>query len=326
MGCACYEWVGLVATWAAVVWVLSKVAKGIWTCWAANALGFGYKWRPGANSWAVITGSTDGIGLEYAYEMGKKGYSLLLISRSADKLSNTKDLIKAKSPKCSEIKTLAVDFSNLDIYEQIEREVKGLSGPVDVLINNVGISYSTCEYFSKLDVTNPPNFVDTLINVNIVSCTKMIKIVLPIMEEAKHGLVINISSFSAAYPTPLLTIYGASKTYVDFLSQALSMEYGSKGIVFQSVLPAYVATKMSKIKKTSLLVPSPSAYVKAALKTAGVETRTYGYWSHKLQGFVTDYILVGLFGVEFYLKKFVIPTLKKINAAYYRKYVDTKTK
>lgn len=69
------------------------------------------------------------------------------------------------------------------------------------------------------------------------------------MELQKKGLILNLSSFSAAYPCPLLAEYGASKAYVDHLSRALQMEYASKNIVIQSILPAYVQTKMSKIRK-----------------------------------------------------------------------------
>jgi len=315
-GCHCYEWLGFFVFWGAITWLLVKLAKGLWTCGLANALGQGYKWKPG--TWAVITGSTDGIGLEYAAELAKKGYSLLLISRSQEKLTTTQELIKSKAPKCKEIRTLAIDFSKNNVYGAIEAEIGKLPGEVDVLINNVGVSYCTPEYFGQLSVTNPPDFADTLINVNIISATKMIQLVLPRMEKQKSGLIINVSSLSAAYPTPLLSIYGASKIYVDFLARGLAAEYADKGIVIQSVLPSYVATKMSKIRKTSLLVPSASAYVKAALQTVGVEERTYGYWSHKLQGFVTDQIIVALLGVGFY-SGLALSSLKKIRTSYYHK-------
>ena len=52
---------------------------------------------------------------------------------------------------------------------------------------------------------------------------------------------------------------------------------------FQSVLPHYVATKMSRIKNPNVFAPGPTTYVRQALGTVGVESRTMGYWSHALQ-------------------------------------------
>jgi 17beta-estradiol 17-dehydrogenase / very-long-chain 3-oxoacyl-CoA reductase len=106
-----------------------------------------------------------------------------------------------------------------------------------------------------------------MINVNILSVTEMTAIVLPHMEKQRRGLIINISSFSAVYPTPLLSLYAATKNAVDMFSRSLSAEYAGTGILIQSVLPAYVATKMSKIKKPTLMAPSAADYVKSALRT-----------------------------------------------------------
>lgn len=70
-------------------------------------------------------------------------------------------------------------------------------------------------------------------------------------------------------------------------SRELNTEYGGtdeKGsnIIVQCVMPGYVATNMSKISKTSWLVPSPDKFVKSALKTTGVEPITTGYMPHTL--------------------------------------------
>lgn len=324
MGCHCYEWAGFLAVWGLIVWTVTKLAKGLWSTWVGSALGYGLKWKPGPNSWAIVTGSTDGIGQEYALELAKKGYNLLLISRSEEKLANTKELILSKARNCKNIKTLAADFSNLDIYGRIESEIAKLDN-VDVLVNNVGLSYATPEYLTKLSQTSGPDMSTKLINVNIVSCTRMIELVLPRMETQRRGVIINLSSLSAAYPTPLLSVYGAAKIYVDFLSRALQIEYESKGIIIQSVLPSYVATKMAKIRKTTLLVPSPSAYVKGALATVGLETRTYGYWSHKVQGFIQDNIIVRFLGATF-MSKLAYRSLGGVRAVYYKKKVDVKDK
>lgn len=288
-----------------------------------DALGKNYQWNVKPNSWAVVTGATDGIGLEYARAFAEKGFNLLLIGRNEAKLSDVKASIKTRYSKCKEIKVLVIDFSKPDgIYNTIQKEVDSLPD-VHVLVNCVGISYCTPEYYSQLEVTNSPTFVDDIINVNLVSAAKMVKIVLPKMEKQGRGVIINVSSIAAAYPSPLLSLYAATKIFVDLFSRSVHAEYKEKGIIIQSVLPHLVATKLSKIKKPSLFIPTPANFVKGAMKTIGLENRTYGYWSHKLQGFGLDQILYNIFGEGSIVKIMEMEALPK-HKAYYRKYVNVK--
>lgn len=68
------------------------------------------------------------------------------------------------------------------------------------------------------------------------------------MMERRKGVVINVSSTSAAIPNPYLSVYAASKAYVDKLSADLAAEVAPRGITVQCILPGPVATKMSKIR------------------------------------------------------------------------------
>ncbi|KAK2501084.1 hypothetical protein MC885_004581 [Smutsia gigantea] len=121
-----------------------------------------------------------------------------------------------------------------------------------------------------------------------VFLSMMTQLVLPGMVERSKGVIVNISSASGMYPVPLLTIYSATKAFVDFFSQCLHEEYRSKGIFVQSVLPYYVATKLAKIRKPTLDKPSSETFVKSAIKTVGVQSRTNGYLIHSLMGAVSS--------------------------------------
>lgn len=70
---------------------------------------------------------------------------------------------------------------------------------------------------------------------------------------------------------------------VQLFSQSLNAEYRHKGISVQVQTPLFVATKLAKIRKTSLTVPSPTGYVRAAVKFIGYEDSVSPYWSHALQ-------------------------------------------
>uniref|UniRef100_A0A3B4AEP1 Hydroxysteroid (17-beta) dehydrogenase 12b n=1 Tax=Periophthalmus magnuspinnatus TaxID=409849 RepID=A0A3B4AEP1_9GOBI len=237
--------------------------------------------------WAVVTGATDGIGKAYVEELGRRGFSIVLISRSQDKLD---DVAKAVESKYGvQTKTIAADFSSVDIYSNIEEGLRGLE--IGVLVNNVGISYSYPEFF--LSIPNLNSFIDTMVNINITSVCQMTD--LTRCNSRKKGAILNLSSASGMNPLPLLTIYSASKAFVDFFSQALQTEYKSKGVIIQSILPFYVATKMSKIRRPTLDKPTPERYVRAAINTVGLQERTNGYLPHAIMAWVTDLLPSSLF-------------------------------
>ncbi len=72
------------------------------------------------SSWAVVTGSTDGIGKAYAIELAKKGFNLVLISRSAEKLEAVKSEIKSLTPS-NDIRTITFDFVTANVSDYEER-------------------------------------------------------------------------------------------------------------------------------------------------------------------------------------------------------------
>ncbi|KAJ7998380.1 hypothetical protein DPEC_G00222100 [Dallia pectoralis] len=276
-----FFWVGGFTVVLLSLWVLHRLLQGfrIWV------LGNGQLLSPKLGQWAVVTGATDGIGKVYAEELARKGFSMMLISRSQDKLDDVarqlEEQYKVKT------KTIAVDFGLSDIYPKIEAGLAGLE--IGVLVNNVGISYPYPEYF--LHIPDLDNFITNMINVNITSVCQMTRLVLPRMVERSKGVVLNISSASGMYPVPLLTVYSSSKAFVDFFSRGLQEEYKAKGIIVQSVLPFFVATKMTRIRKPTLDKPTPERYVAAELGTIGLQDQTNGYFPHAVMGWLTTVLV-----------------------------------
>ncbi|XP_071975096.1 very-long-chain 3-oxoacyl-CoA reductase isoform X1 [Engystomops pustulosus] len=276
-------------------WYLGVVAASWWGVRAAWrllsgfrvwVLGSGAQVGPRTGKWAVVTGATDGIGKAYAEELARRGMCIVLISRTQEKLDEVAQAIREKFKV--ETKVIAADFGKpAEIYDRIEAGLKGLE--IGVLVNNVGISYEYPEYF--LDIPDLDKTLDKLIDINITSVCKMTRLVLPGMLERSKGVILNISSASGMYPVPLLTVYSATKAFVDFFSRGLHAEYKSRGVTVQSVLPFFVATKLSKVRKPTWDKPSPEAYVRSALNTVGLQTRTNGYLPHALMGWVTGSLL-----------------------------------
>lgn len=227
--------------------------------------------------WAVITGCTDGIGKSFAEELAKLGIDVVLISRTKSKL----DALAAEIEEKYKVNTKVIeaDFAEGNsVFSTIEKQLYGLD--IGVLINNVGLSYPHPEYF--LGLPNHDKVYNDIVQLNVITTLAMCQIVMPTMVENKRGVVINVSSTAAHIPSPLLTVYGASKMFVSKFSADLGIEYKKYGITVQCITPGYVATKMSKIKKATWMAPSPTTYVKKALQTVGIESHTTGYFPHRL--------------------------------------------
>ncbi|CAG4972649.1 unnamed protein product [Colias eurytheme] len=231
--------------------------------------------------WAVITGSTDGIGKHYALELAQKGVNIVLISRNPDKLRSVAGEIEKLGVKT---KTIVADFSKgEEVYQHIEEELKDI--PVGILVNNVGLQYDypmpICEV--------PLSKASEIINVNVLAVTAMTRLVLPGMVGRGKGALVNISSGSELQPLPLMAVYAASKVYVRNFTLAVRREYAPLGIHVQHVSPLFVATKMNVFSQRLLngnsLVPDARTFARSAVNTLGRVSDTTGYWTHGIQYF-----------------------------------------
>ncbi|KAH9520803.1 hypothetical protein DERF_004495 [Dermatophagoides farinae] len=284
------ECFGFIITWYIVIRILIiswlwPLLKYVWIIYLQNYNDHNRKYfQPSSDKWAIITGGTDGIGLAYCHQLAEIGYPLFIISRSLKKLESIAQQLREQYPQCPEIRIFQFDFNDnfeSNNYDNLEMAIEQLSN-IDILVNNVGISYRTAEFFT--DITRiEPNFHRSIINVNIVSVLRLTLICLPRMIEQQNGIIINISSLSAICPMPLLSAYSASKACVDYFSQCLCLELNDQypKIFIQSILPGFVATKMSKMSP-SRTVPSADSYVHSAILSIGHTNRTFVFILHCL--------------------------------------------
>ncbi|EXJ80660.1 beta-keto reductase [Capronia epimyces CBS 606.96] len=235
-------------------------------------------------SWAVVTGASDGLGKEYALQLAKKGFNLILVSRTASKLASLSSQIKTSSPNIS-VETLAMDFSqNLDVdYTALAALVQGKQ--IAILINNVGQSHSIPVPF----IETPLAEVSNIININCLGTLRATQTVLPSMLPQKRGLILTMGSFGGLAPTPLLATYSGSKAFLQQWSNALASELSPAGVEVYFVHSYLVTSAMSKIRRTNWLVPSERTFVSSVLAKIGRRGGSFGYpysgspyWSHAL--------------------------------------------
>eukprot|EP01084_Bolivina_argentea_P267817 454728_1 len=258
--------------------------------------------------WAVVTGSTDGIGKEYALQLAKRGLNIILISRTQSRLDETRAEILKKHPKV-DVESLVVDFSSFDDKDKANVTKAIKDKEVGLLINNVGVSYKYPKLFTELSDEETKD----LVSLNIMSAVDMTRIVLPGMLDRTRGAIVNMSSSAALFATPLLSLYSGTKGMLVNFSKSLDVELRRKGVSVQCQVPLYVTTKLSKIRHASWGVPSPKDYVKQGIRHIGYESTTPVYGSHKIQIWFMRAI------PECMINKIIHSTNKNIGAAGKRK-------
>ncbi|KAM4749234.1 very-long-chain 3-oxoacyl-CoA reductase-B-like [Rhinophrynus dorsalis] len=275
-------------------------------------------WRPDLKQyggWAVVTGSTDGIGKSYAEELARRGFDIVLISRTLVKLQKVAEGIEHKFGRKTKI--IQADFTGgSEIYQPIEEGLKDMD--IGILVNNVGMKYSdqACKYLNIPDISK---MLTNIINCNVTSVLQMTRIVLPNMVKRKKGLIINVASEAGSRPFPTMNVYSATKGFVDFFSRSLHVEYMSDGITVQSVMPLVVSTNMTQKIKTNILVKTADDFASEALNTVGVTTRTNGCLSHSLQSYVLHLLLS-----DFIISSRLIRAIAQKMLSYFEKLVPKK--
>ncbi|KAL8219758.1 UNVERIFIED_CONTAM: hypothetical protein K2H54_032961 [Gekko kuhli] len=226
---------------------------------------------------AVVTGATAGIGKAYAHELARRGLNVVLISRSMEKLKQVATEIEEQHGRST--KVVQADFTKgSEIYEPIQAALQGLE--IGILVNNVGQATSKPLYY--LDAEHTEKYIDDIVHCNMLSTIKMTQILLPQMVARKKGVIINLSSVIGRRPMPQMLMYSSTKAFDDSFSQALAIEYGSKGIIVQSILPMFVESNMTTDVRNFYKI-SAKAFARQALNTVGLANRTSGCLSHSIQ-------------------------------------------
>lgn len=253
---------------------LVKTGILLWKKLIAPKLGFSIDLRT-QGKWAVVTGATDGLGKAFAKALAERGMDIVLVSRSLSKLKDVAAEIERKYNV--ETRVIEADLTEGQVvYSEIGKATQDLE--VGVLVNNAGASYDHPEMFTQVS----EEMIARILQLNVAGVTGVARAVLPGMMERGKGVVINVSSTAAAIPSPYLSVYAASKAYIDKLSADLATEAAPRGVTVQCVLPGPVATKMSRIRKATWMAPTPEKFVQSSLKTIGIEMRTTGYTPHSV--------------------------------------------
>jgi uncharacterized protein len=178
---------------------------------------------------ALITGSSEGIGFEFAKIFAEQGNNLVLVSRNKSRLDEIKKEFAEKYKIM--VYDIAIDLSGPGSAMEIYNELKNRDISVQYLINNAGMG--DFSLFAQSDW----NRQERMINLNIGALTHLTRLFLPEMIARGEGRIINVASTASFQPGPTMAVYFASKAYVLSFSEALNEEVRNTGITVTALCP-----------------------------------------------------------------------------------------
>gem|GEM_PF-171719 len=179
-----------------------------------------------------ITGAAQGIGLATAAYFHRQGWFVGLYDINEKGLESThRNLTRS----CYGVLDVRDESAVIDAFKDFSLQS---GGKVDVVVNCAGVLSSG--YFEDIDAAA----TDRMIDINVKGLTYVARHALPLLKQTPNSVLVNICSASSIYGIPLLGVYGATKHYVNGLTQALSIEWQQFGIRVKAIKPPIVKTAM----------------------------------------------------------------------------------
>lgn len=184
---------------------------------------------------ALITGPTSGIGAAFARHLARTGHDLVLVARDEQRLAATAAELTAAHGIAADV--LVADLAEDADRERVAARIEDQARPLDVVVNNAGLSLNTPFLRST------PEKETRLLSVNVHAVMRLTLAALPGMVSRRRGAVINVSSvagFSAAMPG---STYSATKAWVTNFSESVGLSVAPFGVRLMALCPGYVRTE-----------------------------------------------------------------------------------
>lgn len=212
---------------------------------------------------ALITGASNGIGLELAKIFAREKINLILVARNEQKLN---ELAKELAENGIEITIITKDLSITKNAEELYNELKSKGLAIDFLVNNAGFGLR-----GNITETDWQRELEML-TLNIVSLTYLSKKVAGDMRAAGNGRILNIGSTASFQPGPFMAVYCATKAYVLSFSEAINFELKGTGVSVTTLCPGVTETGFHVVAKTE-----GSGMLKSMSMASAEDVAKYGY-------------------------------------------------
>jgi acetoacetyl-CoA reductase len=195
----------------------------------------------GQNRVAIVTGGTRGIGRAIAEDLKTAGYKVIANYAGNEEAAEA-------FRKETGIEAVKWDVSQYEECQEAVKKIEKDAGkPVEILINNAGITRD-----GAIHKMSPDNWA-AVIDTNLNSCYNMVRSVIDGMRERKFGRIVNISSVNGQLGQFGQTNYSAAKSGIFGFTKALARETASRGITANAVAPGYIGTDMVRAVPEDIL-------------------------------------------------------------------------
>ena len=188
---------------------------------------------------ALITGASQGLGLEIARHFVAEGADVMLCARHQTLLDEAVALLQSQAKPSQTVRGLAADISRMEDVEGLVGQTLSHLGGCDILVNNAGI------YGPKGDVTD----IDwsewiKAIEINLFGSVLMARALVPHFKTQGHGKIIQLSGGGATNPLPGISAYAVSKAAIVRFAETLAEELRAFNIDVNSVAPGALNTRL----------------------------------------------------------------------------------
>ena len=183
----------------------------------------------------LVTGASSGIGATYADRFARRGHDLVLVARDKARMDDLADRLRRETGVTVDV--LQADLTAPDQLRNVEARLRE-DDRIGILVNNAGANVGGG--FAEQATDD----IERLVTLNATSVMRLASAVAPRFVRAGGGAIINIGSVVGLVPEFSMAVYGATKAFVQFLSQGLAHELGPKGVYVQAVLPAATRTEI----------------------------------------------------------------------------------
>jgi short-subunit dehydrogenase len=182
----------------------------------------------------LITGASTGIGAAYAERFARRGHDLVLVARDVARMEALGVRLRETGVA---IDIIQADLTKADELATVETRLRD-DARIGILVNNAGTA------IGGSFVEQSTDDVARLVALNTTALLRLASAIAPRLAKAGEGAIVNIGSVVGLAPEFGMTVYGATKAFVLFLSQGLSLELGPRGVYVQAVLPATTRTEI----------------------------------------------------------------------------------
>ncbi len=224
------------------------------------------------NKWALVTGSSRGVGQQIAWGLAERGCNIIVHGRDVKNLEAT--LAKLKTFGVQTHVATGELSTDAGVKQVIEQDMAA-PGPVDILYNNAAVQ---TKYQSIFAVDQAE--WDRVFNINVWALIKLCQAFAPGMRERGYGRIINLTSGIADQPS--LAAYSVSKAAVDKFSRDLAAEFKGTNVLVNYLDPGWLQTDLGGPNAPGQVESVlPGALVPALLEKDGPTGRFYGAQDYK---------------------------------------------